>query len=268
MSTYLFNWNPQKWDWKNADPSLDEEVELCRKNCGLQSSWSSGRTQRIEKGDRIFLIKLGRELPSGIMASGFALGSPEDIDSRFGLNVEIYFDVLLHPYKEDILHRSFLKEQIPSVHWTPQSSGVTIQPEEAAHLEDLWASHLDGLGLSTIQFSEEISTPERYWEGATYRITVNRYERDARARKDCIRHHGCKCAVCGFDFESVYGIGKGFIHVHHLKPLADIGEEYEVNPVTDLIPVCPNCHAMLHWNSPALTCEELRAKRDQQCLAS
>jgi 5-methylcytosine-specific restriction protein A len=200
------------------------------------------------------------------MASGFALGSPDGEDNYSGLHVETYFDVLLHPNKEKILLRSFLEEQIPSVHWTPQSSGTTIPPDEAAHLEYLWAAHLDTLGLSTIQFSEEIASPERYWEGATYQITVNRYERDARARRACIQHHGCKCVVCGFNFESVYGIGEGFIHVHHLTSLAEIDEEYEVNPVTDLIPVCPNCHAMLHWYTPAITCEELRAKREASAV--
>lgn len=49
------------------------------------------------------------------------------------------------------------------------------------------------------------------------------------------------------NFEKFYGkLGKHFIHVHHIIPLKDINEEYIVNPIKDLIPVCPNCHAMLH----------------------
>lgn len=84
-------------------------------------------------------------------------------------------------------------------------------------------------------------------EGAKILITVNRYERNSEARRLCIKVHGCKCAVCGFDFEKMYGaIGKGFIHVHHLKPIAEIGREYKLNPEKELVPVCPNCHAMLH----------------------
>jgi hypothetical protein len=63
----------------------------------------------------------------------------------------------------------------------------------------------------------------------------------------CIAYFGCRCAVCGFDFEAMYGErGRGFMHVHHLVPLSIIATGYNVNPVTDLIPVCPNCHAMLH----------------------
>jgi len=34
--------------------------------------------------------------------------------------------------------------------------------------------------------------------------------------------------------------------VHHIKPISEIGEDYLVDPVRDLVPVCPNCHRMLH----------------------
>lgn len=98
-------------------------------------------------------------------------------------------------------------------------------------------------------------------EGAKLRITVNRYERSNEARRKCIEANGCRCAVCGFDFKKVYGkIGEGFIHVHHIKPIAEIGESYVVNPATDLVPVCPNCHAMLHHGEDGnvLTVEELK----------
>jgi 5-methylcytosine-specific restriction protein A len=205
------------------------------------------------------------------MASGFALGSPfEDghwsgDPDKTALYIDLRFDVLLHPFQEEILMRSILEERIPSVHWTPQASGTAIKPEEAAHLEFMWSRHLEEIGLSPIQFSEEISTAERYWEGAVSRIVVNAYERNPRARRACIDYHGCKCAVCGFDFEEVFGeIGKVYIQVHYLKQLAEIGEQYEINPVTDLIPVCPNCHAMLHWRTPPFPCEELKVIREKQ----
>lgn len=72
--------------------------------------------------------------------------------------------------------------------------------------------------------------------------------------------HGFNCAVCGFNFEAKYGsLGKDFIHVHHLKPIALTDGEYELNPVTDFRPVCPNCHAMLHRKEQTLSIEELQA---------
>ena len=96
-------------------------------------------------------------------------------------------------------------------------------------------------------------------EGKKKQIIVNAFERNGVARTLCIKHFGTQCSVCGFDFARRYGeIGAGFIHVHHLLELSSIGKEYRVNPATDLRPVCPNCHAMLHQRSPAYTVEELR----------
>lgn len=98
-------------------------------------------------------------------------------------------------------------------------------------------------------------------EGELHEVVCNRYERNRKAREACIDLKGYRCVVCGMDFESRYGeIGHGFIHVHHLVPISSIGESYEVNPATDLVPVCPNCHNMLHQKEPPYTVEELKEK--------
>lgn len=103
--------------------------------------------------------------------------------------------------------------------------------------------------------SDDASIPE----GAKQRIEVNRYERSRVNRAVCISIHGTKCAACGFDFSAVYGmIGRDYIHVHHKVPVSALGPGYMVNAVTDLVPVCPNCHAMLHRHDPPLDVEELR----------
>lgn len=108
-------------------------------------------------------------------------------------------------------------------------------------------------------YPDEIPAPESYTEGAKKLVTVNSYERDPKARQACIDHYGTSCKCCGIDFEKVYGEhGKGFIHVHHIKPLHEIGVEYEVNPITDMIPLCPNCHAMVHRGSKVLSIEKLK----------
>lgn len=107
--------------------------------------------------------------------------------------------------------------------------------------------------------SEEESEPDKLIEGAVKQVFVNVYERNPIARKKCIEHHGCQCSVCNFNFYEYYGeVGKDFIHVHHLKPLYEVGREYEVDAVEDLRPVCPNCHAMLHKRKPAFSIEELK----------
>jgi len=96
-------------------------------------------------------------------------------------------------------------------------------------------------------------------EGAKRQIVVNTYERDPEARRRCIAHYGTSCSVCGLNFADVYGeVGEGFIHVHHLTPLSQLGQEYEIDPIRDLRPVCPNCHAVIHRRSPAYSIKEVK----------
>lgn len=97
-------------------------------------------------------------------------------------------------------------------------------------------------------------------EGAVQQVTVNSYERNPIARARCIEIHGPTCSVCGFDFGAKYGTSaSGFIHVHHIRPMASIGAQYEVNPSEDLRPVCPNCHAVIHMTEPPRSIKEVQA---------
>lgn len=98
-----------------------------------------------------------------------------------------------------------------------------------------------------------------YSEGALSFYVSTRYERNPAARKACIDAHGTSCSVCGFNFEQSYGAhGKDFIHVHHLRPLYQARSGNRTDPTKDLVPVCPNCHYMLHRGNQLLTPEELK----------
>lgn len=87
-----------------------------------------------------------------------------------------------------------------------------------------------------------------------------RYERDSKNRRLAIKKHGTKCFACKFNFEEVYGErGKDFIEVHHIKPLSTLEEAVEINPETDLVPLCANCHRMVHRKKDeVLSVEELK----------
>ena len=101
--------------------------------------------------------------------------------------------------------------------------------------------------------------PIGFPEGAKQTIQVNSYERDPRNRKLCIEQKGTDCIICSFSFSTTYPvIGSGFIHVHHLTPVSKMHGGYIIDPFEDLIPVCPNCHAMLHKRTPPYTPDELR----------
>jgi hypothetical protein len=107
-------------------------------------------------------------------------------------------------------------------------------------------------------FGESIEN-EYDTEGTLKKVYVNVYERSAYARKKCIKHWGLSCKVCGLNFEDAYGqLGKGFIHVHHVKPINESVGPYIVDYVNDLIPICPNCHAMIHRGNQTLSIEDLK----------
>jgi 5-methylcytosine-specific restriction protein A len=139
------------------------------------------------------------------------------------------------------------------------------------YYESLGHGKLNGIRLIYEQYYKLIKNndltlyPEEdkstFTEGKTKQVYVNIYERDQNARKKCIEFYGYKCIVCGILLSDKYGlIGQDFIHVHHIKELSTIKKEYTVNPIDDLRPLCPNCHAMIHRRVPAYSIEELQEK--------
>ena len=98
-------------------------------------------------------------------------------------------------------------------------------------------------------------------EGERTMHYVTRYERNPRLRKKAIELHGTKCMACGFDFEKRYGErGRNYIEVHHVVPLSSTDGPVDVDPETDLVCVCSNCHRMIHRSKDkVLTLDELKA---------
>lgn len=148
----------------------------------------------------------------------------------------------------------------------PNSKGeITIELKTFDDIESiynlLFVRHLKLIDLNPIKivYPNELDVYIEYSEGKTKQVLVNSYERNPIARKKCIDYFGLNCQVCDFNFEEKFGeLGKDFIHVHHRIDIATIGSEYSVNPIIDLIPVCPNCHSMLHKKQPAYSIEELK----------
>ncbi len=92
----------------------------------------------------------------------------------------------------------------------------------------------------------------------TRRDAENAYERSSRNRAACINAHGTRCAACDMSFAERYGVmGADFIHVHHVRPFRRRSARIDLDRRKDLVPVCPNCHAMLHTKSPQRSVKEL-----------
>ncbi len=161
---------------------------------------------------------------------------------------------LLEEYKDDNLSLHHLHEH--GLNGQPQS---VRECKEEGILDFLLHPHqMVNEDVYDVDYPED---DEKLYEGALVKVMANKYERNQKARRECVAKKGYQCFVCGRDCEATYGeIGKNFIHVHHLTPISSIGEEYELNIDTDLAPVCPNCHYMLHRKDPPYTIEELKEK--------
>lgn len=256
LATYLLVYNPDRWVW--PDNEYAEAVRITAAGDVWPGRWSVGsRRHGISPGDRAFLMRQKRD--RGLIASGHFTSDiyeAEHFDGSPGLipYADIEWDILL-PI-EDRLTVEDLKMEVPGVAWDRlQGSGVAVQPAEESGLETAWGAHVPQAPYR----SPEEPSGGTFPEGSLVRIEVNRYERDRRARARCIAHYGTDCAACGVNFEQQYGpMGRGFIHVHHLKDLSTCGPGYEVDPKADLRPVCPNCHSMLHTTRPAMSIKALK----------
>jgi len=266
-STYLFTWNPARFEWDYL-PKKISEVDN-KGHCSEPGSCS--QTKAVRPGDRAFMMKQGKE-PRGIFASGWVVSSifedthwdPERYEKGLkAFYVDIDWYVMLDP-EEHIFRREWLPKDVYRKRqiWDSQQSGVRLPPDIAGQLEKDWTKFLKRMKYAHDEpasvDSEGVPTFE---EGETRERLLNDYKRSSTARQFCLDHYGHKCCVCGFVFAELYGdLGKEYMHVHHLTSISSKGGVYTLDPIRDLRPVCPNCHAMLHMKKPALTVRRLKAR--------
>ncbi|QSZ41370.1 HNH endonuclease [Sulfurimonas aquatica] len=168
--------------------------------------------------------------------------------------LEYFFENFLKDFGESILKNALQSVMLNIEYYEKKSPTNMHKSRQIVHK---YTNMLNR--QATIIYPDDIDETEIHYEGAKKETTVNRYERDSSAREKCIEYYGLKCQVCLFNFEDTYGaIGTGFIHVHHIRPISEIGKEYRLNPIKDLRPVCPNCHAMLHKENPPINIDKLK----------
>lgn len=135
---------------------------------------------------------------------------------------------------------------------------IELENKDIRHLVLKWIDIVVGMMLSLLHIEIYDNEEKGYLEGGVQKILVDRYERNPINRELCLETYGCSCQICGFDFEKMYGeIGRGFIHIHHIEKISYHKDKYYINPIKDLIPVCPNCHAMMHRVDPPLEPKKL-----------
>ena len=167
----------------------------------------------------------------------------ENVDSGFSC---------IYDYKDIELLELILDRLKDDAEW------MVYNKRHASTLTSGLQHYINFLQYCNTQDVPKVISPDTYTEGRVSYVHAVGYERNTEARNACIQHYGCRCAICGFDFEEIYGeIGRGFIEVHHVIPIHERGGEYTVNPIEDLIPLCSNCHSMIHRRNPVYSTKEL-----------
>lgn len=253
--TFVLTWNPELW----SDPRGDHHALTVVEQGGVvPDRWATGqRTSGIDPGDHVVLLAQGKH--RGLVRRGLARSSIyQDEHWQDENEIANYVDVVWTEVVDlaDRLEIEELKRVAPGTNWDAFfSSGNQLKAGDATAVQGAWAAWYRGVNAADEAMGGDeagaIPPPgSKIIEGALTTKTVNVYERSKAARQKCIDHFGARCAVCGIDFGAVYGaFADGFIHVHHTTPIAEVGDAYEVDPIADLVPVCPNCHAMIHYKA-------------------
>ncbi|MFH5877438.1 HNH endonuclease [Arthrobacter sp. NA-172] len=249
MAAIILVWNPGLWNGWNYDAVIEQVAETGQ----FPARWSVGAHGNIQPGTHSWLLLQGHSHHrGGLLGHGVVMSeSPEPqkqahpssstpASTRY---VSVAFDALL-PLGDQIPAK-ILANEVPGVAWKSiRGSGRSIPQGAESGLRRLWFEH------GPVASDPFQTVPGTYPDEAVSRVEVNRYERNPEARRICLAFHGTSCAVCGFSFEVTYGdIGKDFIHVHHVVPVSQLGSGYRLDPVSDLVPLCANCHAMAHQHA-------------------
>jgi 5-methylcytosine-specific restriction protein A len=177
----------------------------------------------------------------------------------------------------ELVINGFRQDPLVSLNWPSTWLALSISSisphfetdnelSEEERLDELIV-HWAGLFISMIfpllpVVSVDPKEPEEFqgeYEGAQSKAISSRYERSRKNRQACLAVNGYRCQICNFDFKEVYGpIGAFYIEVHHIVPVSSMGGDYLINPVKDLVPLCANCHAMIHRKDPPFRVNEFK----------
>jgi hypothetical protein len=262
----------QAWIFQGNPLMYDIKTYLTQERYIYWSIYFPAHIKAISPGDEVFLWRASKgKFISGIIGYGRVMepclpddeiSYPEKLrndlwlkgsdSGRPKVGISLYgvrWDLASGMLPRDYLKTDPTLSQMEIMRFSNATS-FRLKPEERKRILELW-------DIVELSISDE-QPYQTFVEGGVNQVTIKQYIRNQQARESCIAQKGCICCVCGFDYAKAYGeIGVGYIQVHHLRQVSEQAKSYNIDPAKDLVPVCANCHAMLHKRKPPYSPDEL-----------
>jgi 5-methylcytosine-specific restriction enzyme A len=243
-----------QWDGTNSRTGA-EYLEAMQREDGCVGRWTCGKSTKLRIDD-IVLLRRTNSPPLGLVGYGRVTRGSSSIEEWDPLEQQVEvkwqrFSKIPYLLKSD--------SQISEIDglWV-QANGAMLPNAEDGQII---VAALHSATREPVP-DENDNDARSFPEGREYEVRLTVHERNPAARRECLLHYksAYACEICKMNFSDVFGadIGAAFIHVHHINPLANRGRL--TNPKTELIPVCPNCHAMLHKEDPPICPESLKKR--------
>jgi len=244
VTAVLLGWDPV---WPEAwQPDYSEASGGAEDAGFFRAVWDISGNPGVDPGSDAWFVLPG-EIPA-VAGHGVVVSYPYQIadpdEGTLFTVADVDIDLLLP-----------LGEQVPLAELVPglatadfgNDGGVTVLDGGAGSaLRAAWARQVAGVSVPAVS-----PVPGTLPQQALRWSLASRYENDPDAVRICLVHHGPVCSVCGFDFAAAFGReGADLMQVHHIVPPQLVLEDYELDPATDLVPLCPNCDAMAHAGAP------------------
>lgn len=247
MTAVLLGWDPV---WPEAWQPDYARAAACSRETGIfRAVWDISGCPDLEPGSDAWFLLAGTGT-GGVTGHGVIVSYPyglADELSEPGITlVDLDIDLLL-PLGEPVP-----LSELAGLEGAGAGTGadVTVLPSGPADaLRAAWAARIGA--VPSRPASPASPVPGTLPQHALRWSLANRYENDPDAARICLVHHGPVCSACGFDFAAVFGSEAALLmQVHHVVPPRLLHDGYELDPVADLVPLCPNCHAMSHSATP------------------
>lgn len=245
MSGALLGWDPV---WPEAwQPDYHDAAAIASEAGFFRAVWDVSAAAGLEPGSDVWFAVSGER--AGVAGHGIVVSAPYSVadpqgdpETRLHL-ADVDIDILLP--LDELVTVAELPAELAGL--LPGPAGVSVLSRRTGEeLRRAWSrSTANGRAESPIPLPGSLPAPAVRWSLAS------RYETDPDAARVCRAHHGPACSACGLDPEAVYGPeAAGVLQVHHIVPAGLISDSYELDPVSDLVPLCPTCHAVAHSGFP------------------